>query len=278
MTVAKKTQKGCVSNASDIDLDKIKQDKAMEKAIKLAIDRDELMVYYQPIFSVKKNVYNSAEALVRIHDEELGWISPEEFIPIAEKNGLIIEMGERILTKVCRFIRDFHLSETTVEYIEVNISPVQLNQLGFADRVKHILEEYDVNPEQINIEITETATINAGAMVNDNISSLLDYGISFSLDDYGSGNANISYINHMPFKIIKIDKFIIWDSFKNEKAGITLEYTIGMLNALNLYIVAEGIETEEMQQCLEKFGCHYMQGWYYSKAIPEQEFAALVCG
>ncbi|MDE5863891.1 MAG: bifunctional diguanylate cyclase/phosphodiesterase [Lachnospiraceae bacterium] len=276
MSIAKKTKKGRVTMASEINLDKIRQDKAIEKAVKLAIDRNALLVYYQPIFSVSKGVYNSAEALVRLHDEELGWISPEDFIPIAEKNGMILEMGEMILEKVCRFIQDFNLSETTVEYIEVNISPVQLVQMNFADRVKQIMEKYDVRPDQINIEITETATLNSVAAVNDNINKLVDYGISFSLDDYGSGYANIDYINKMPFKIIKIDKFIVWDSFKNSKAGITLEYTIGMLNALELYIVAEGVENEEMKQRLAEFGCHYMQGWYYSKAIPEQEFIQLI--
>ncbi len=276
MSVAKKTSKGKITMASDIDLDRIKQDKAVEKAVKQAMDKNELQVYYQPIFSVNKGVYNSAEALVRMHDDELGWVSPEVFIPIAEKNGLIIEMGEMILNKVCRFIHDYKLSETTIEYIEVNISPIQLIQQDFADRVMAILEKYDVLPEQINMEITETATLTSSAAVSDNIKKLVDYGISFSLDDYGSGYANIEYINHMPFKIIKLDKYIIWDSFKNDKAGITLEYTIGMLNALQLYIVAEGVETEEMRDHLVNIGCHYMQGWYYSKAIADTEFMQLI--
>lgn len=131
MSMAKRLQKGRITYAKDYDLGKIKQDKAFEKAVKQALDRDELMVYYQPIFSVEKGVYNSAEALVRLHDEELGWISPEDFIPIAERNGMIIEMGEVILDKVCRFIHDFKLAQTTVEYIEVNISPVQLMQQHF---------------------------------------------------------------------------------------------------------------------------------------------------
>lgn len=276
MSMAKRTKRGGITNASELELSKIKQEKAIEKAVKLALDREELMVYYQPIYSIEKGAYNSAEALVRIHDAELGWISPEDFIPIAEKNGLIVEMGEVILEKVCKFIRDFRLEETTVEYIEVNISPVQLVQLNFADRVKEILRKYGVKPEQINIEITETTTINSSAIVHDNINQLVDYGISLSLDDYGSGNANIDYINNMPFKLIKIDKYIIWDSFKNRKAGITLQYTIGMLNALELCIVAEGVETEEMKQHLTEVGCQYLQGWYYSKAVPETEFMQLI--
>lgn len=276
MSIAKKTRKGRITFASNIDLDKIKRDKAIEHAVRLAIATDELMVYYQPIFSVTKGVYNSAEALVRLNDPALGWISPEEFIPISEKNGLIVEMGEIILDKVCHFIHEFKLSETSIEYIEVNISPVQMIQPNFAERAISILEKHHVCPEQINMEITETATVNSSSAVNQNIQRLVDYGITFSLDDYGSGNANISYINKMPFKIIKIDKYLIWDSFKNSTAGITLEYTIGMLNALKLHIVAEGVETEEMKKQLSDFGCHYMQGWYYSKAVPGNEFVALL--
>lgn len=276
MSMAKRLKKGMITYAKDYDLGKIKQDKAFEKAVKQALDRDELMVYYQPIFSVQKGVYNSAEALVRLHDAQLGWISPENFIPIAERNGMIIEMGEVILDKVCRFIHDFKLAQTTVEYIEVNISPVQLMQQHFSDRVKQIMEKYDVRPEQINIEITETATISMADTVNANIMDLVQYGIKFSLDDYGSGYANIDYINHMPFSIIKLDKYIIWDAFKSTKAGITLKHTIGMLNELELHIVAEGVETAEMRDHLADIGCHYMQGWYYSKAVSDTEFIHLI--
>lgn len=276
MSMAKRLKKGMITYAKDYDLGKIKQDKAFEKAVKQALDRDELMVYYQPIFSVQKGVYNSAEALVRLHDAQLGWISPEDFIPIAERNGMIIEMGEVILDKVCRFIHDFKLAQTTVEYIEVNISPVQLMQQHFSDRVKQIMEKYDVRPEQINIEITETATISMADTVNANIMDLVQYGIKFSLDDYGSGYANIDYINHMPFSIIKLDKYIIWDAFKSTKAGITLKHTIGMLNELELHIVAEGVETAEMRDHLADIGCHYMQGWYYSKAVSDTEFIHLI--
>ncbi len=273
---AKKNKKGGIIYVCDLDLSRLRQEKMIEKAVRTAIDRDELMVYYQPIFSVEQGVYNSAEALVRLNDDNLGWISPEDFIPIAEKNGMILEMGEMILAKVCRFIRDFHLSETTIQYIEVNISPLQLRQPGFADKFMQLLESYAVRPQQINIEITETTAVDSSAIVQRNIQALVGHGIVFSLDDYGSGNANIAYINHMPFKLIKIDKYIIWDSFKSQKAGITLAYTIKMLNALELSIVAEGVETEEMREHLAGIGCHYLQGWYYSRAVPDHEFIQLV--
>lgn len=152
----------------------------------------------------------------------------------------------------------------------------QLMQQHFSDRVKQIMEKYDVRPNQINIEITETATISMADTVNANIMDLVQYGIKFSLDDYGSGYANIDYINHMPFSIIKLDKYIIWDAFKSTKAGITLKHTIGMLNELELHIVAEGVETAEMRDHLADIGCHFMQGWYYSKAVSDQDFIRLI--
>ena len=277
MAVVKKTNKGGVSKASELEVDKLRSEKEIEKAVKLAIDREELMVYYQPIFSVGENKYNSAEALVRINDDRLGWISPEIFIPLAEKNGLIISMGNLIFKMVCKFIRDNKLSETDIEYIEVNISPVQLQQPQYYKQIIKIMEEYEVKPAQINIEITETANmVGASEVVNENIEKLVEYGITFSLDDYGSGYSNLDYINHMPFNIIKIDKFIVWDAFENIKAGITLEYTIKMLNALQYMIVAEGVETEEQKNQLANIGCHYMQGWYYSKAVSGKEFMQLI--
>lgn len=276
MALAKKTNKGGICYAADMNLDRVRRDKAVEKAVKLAMDREDIMVHYQPIYSVGKGTYNSAEALVRLKDDDLGWVSPDEFIPLAEKNGLIVDLGDMILEQVCRFIRDFNIKDSSIEYIEVNISTVQLIHKDFASRVKRILEKYDVTPDQINIEITETATMGDASVVDDNIRELVEYGIKFSLDDYGSGYSNIDYINQMPFSIIKLDKNIIWEAFKNDKAGITLKYTIGMLNALQLLIVAEGVETEDMKNHLVEIGCHYMQGWYYSKAVSDHEFMALI--
>jgi len=276
MGEAKRLKKGQVTNIDEIDIEKVKREKAVEKAVKLAMDTDSFQVYYQPIYSVEGKGYHSAEALVRLKDEALGWISPEDFIPIAERSGLILELGEAILTKVCQFIRDNRLGETSIRFIEVNLSPLQLLQLHFADRVKQIMEQYGVLPCQINFEITETATVGSMPSIMENINSLMEYGISFSLDDYGSGYANINYINRMAFDIVKIDKEILWESFKNRKAGITLEYSIAMMNALQLCIVAEGVETEEMKDRLIEFGCHYLQGWFFSKAVPEEEFMEMI--
>ena len=149
-------------------------------------------------------------------------------------------------------------------------------QSKFADKMMEIMKQYDVDASQINIEITETAMMTSYAVVSDNLLKIEDNAIAISLDDYGSGYANINYLNTMPFKFIKLDRDMIWAAFKEEKARITLEYTIKMMNALKMQIIAEGVETEEMRDELIRFGCHYLQGWFYSKAVPEEVFMAMI--
>lgn len=273
---AKKNGKGSIVYAKDMDLHALRKEKAIEKAVDLAIEQDTIEVYYQPIYNTEKQKYTSAEALVRIHDDLLGNISPEIFIPIAEKNGSIVKMGAMIFEKVCKFISEHKLAESTIEYIEVNVSVVQCMQQDFVETLNDIMEYYGVKPEQINLEVTETAAVNSITVLQENIEKLHDQGISFSLDDYGSGYATIGYIHRLPFRMIKLDKCMVWDAFENERAGITLKHTVGMLKELDLNIVAEGVETQEQQSRLSNIGCDYLQGWYYSKAIPEKEFARLI--
>ncbi len=273
---AKTKGKGAVVYARDLDLHALRKEKAIEKAVENAIVRDSIEVYYQPIFNTEKQCYTSAEALVRLRDDMLGNIPPDVFIPIAEKNGTIIKLGMMIFEKVCQFIAKENLKDTTIEYIEVNVSVVQCMQRDFADELMDIMKRYEVDPSQINLEVTETAAVNSIAILQENIERLHSMGISFSLDDYGSGYSTLGYIHQLPFKIIKLDKFMVWDAFDNERAGITLKFTVGMLKELKVSIVAEGVETQEQQAHLSDIGCDYLQGWYYSKAVPANEFADMI--
>lgn len=268
--------KGSVVYAKDIDLDKLREEKAIEKAIKLAIDRDTFEVHYQPIYDTVDGKFTCAEALVRLNDDILGNIPPDVFIPIAEHNGTIVTLGEKIFEKVCKFISENNLERFDIKYIEVNVSVVQCMQLDFVDRLLDIMSKYHVDANMINLEITETAAINSANILRDNINKLYEKGIRFSLDDYGSGYSTLGYINQLPFSIIKLDKLIVWDAFENNRAYITLKYTVGMLKELDVHIVAEGVETLEQQKNLETMGCNFLQGWYYSKAIPPEDFVAFI--
>ena len=173
-------------------------------------------------------------------------------------------------------IHDERLSETTIEYVEVNVSVIQCMQSDFVETILSIMEKYDVKPEQINLEITETAEINSISVLKENVERLHEKGISFSLDDYGSGYSTLGYIHQFPFSIIKLDKLMVWDGFENDRGRITLKHTVGMIKDLNLHIVAEGVETEQQQKRLAEMGVDYLQGWYYSKAVPKEEFISLI--
>ena len=273
---AKTSGKGKVVYAKDLDLYALRKEKAVEKAVENAILQDTIEVYYQPIYNTEKQCYTSAEALVRLRDDDLGNIPPDVFIPLTERNGTIVKLGTLIFEKVCKFIADVNLRETGIEYIEVNVSVVQCMQKDFADNLLEIMERYGVTPDQINLEVTETAASNSLAVLQENIERLHAQGVSFSLDDYGSGYSTLGYIHQLPFKMIKLDRLMVWDAFANERAGITLKFTVGMLKELKVRIVAEGVETHEQQSHLSKIGCDYLQGWYYSKAISAEEFAELI--
>lgn len=258
--------------ASDYEAFKGKRKSKVKNAIGKAIKNKSFQVYYQPIYSTVNGEITSAEALVRLNDDELGFISPEEFIPIAEEDGSIVEIDDFVLEEVCRFIKENEIHKKGIKYIEVNVSVVECMKRDMAKRVAEKIKKYGLEPEQINIEITETATVNSPQMLEINMSRLVDGGTQFSLDDYGTGYSNINYLIDLPFYLIKIDKNIVWSSFSNVKAGIALDSSIQMIKKLGFHIVAEGVESKEQADKLIEMGCEYLQGYYFSKPLNKKDF------
>lgn len=241
-----------VLKTAEMDIDRPKRELRIRKLLNDAVDHKGFEVFYQPIYSVTENRIVSAEALVRLKDQSMGYISPEEFIPIAEKSGMIMQIGEFVFETVCRFIQE-----------------------NLAERLTEIMKKYHVAPAQINLEITETAAAHSD-MLENNIKILHKQGIEFSLDDYGSGYSNTDYLFRFPFRIVKIDKTILWEAFKNEKAMIALRNTIRMIKELGLEIVVEGVENQEYVDYLTEQHCDYLQGYFYSKPIPDRDFLELL--
>lgn len=244
----------------------------IEKALNEALEFDRIMVYYQPIFNNKKGLFTSAEALMRIKDEDGKFIPPDIFIPVAEKNGLIIKMGLRLFEKVCQLISENDLQNTSLEYIEVNLSVIQCMQRDLADSLLEVMDRYNVNPSFINFEITETAASNSENTLLQNMKKLLEKNSTFSLDDYGSGYSNINYVLDLPICLLKYDKNMVWSYFDSEKGRVILDYTVNMTKELNLRSLAEGVETEEQFEHIKKLGIEYTQGYYFSKPLPPEEF------
>lgn len=247
----------------------------VRRLVEEAIRTDGIQMYYQPIYSTQRQDFHSAEALVRLSDTTtIGFVSPEEFIPIAEKEHLILQLEELILRKICSFIQSANLRELGVSYMEINLSGNQCVQADLAEQLQKLINEYDIPPEFINFEVTETATIDNGDCLIRNMQELQSQGSTFALDDYGSGASNLKYLVEYPFEIVKLDKSIVWTHFgaTNAKTKAVLPLSVHMLREMKVYIVAEGVENAEQKEELERMGVQYLQGYYFSKPICEEEY------
>lgn len=243
----------------------------IDRIVAKAIKEKRFQMYYQPIYSLKTKSFQTAEALIRLNDPELGFISPSIFIPAAEKNGQIIEIGDFVIEDVCRFISTENLAELGIDHIEVNLSVVQCMQGDMAEKIRKNFEKYKIVPGKIDFEITETAADSAYDTVLKTMNDISVYGGSFSLDDYGSGYSNLHRVMSFPYKTIKIDKSLTDEAEDEKKRGILLE-AIHLIKSLDADIIVEGVETKEISDWFEANGCDFIQGFYYAKPMPEKEF------
>lgn len=265
---------GHIIEIKDVDFDKIGRRMKVEQLIKKAIAEDNFQIYYQPIYSTKEKRITSAEALIRLIDPEEGFVSPAEFIPIAEKNGSIIKIGEMVFEKVFQFIKRSNICKLGIEYIEINLSVVQCMQKGLAKRVIQLIDSHGIDKKNINLEITETAAADSPKTLMENMLELSNAEITFSLDDFGTGYSNISSLMSMPLDIIKFDKSMIDMVDTHEHGKNVIDSSVAMVKGMGLKIVAEGIEQEEQLKMLQDMGVDYIQGYYFSKPLPENEFIA----
>ena len=249
----------------------------IEKIVDKAIKENRFELYYQPIYSVKKKRFSSAEALVRLEDPDYGNIPPAFFINYAERTNKIHIIGDFVLENVCKFIGSEEGKALELDSIEVNMSFAQCFETDLIKKIRNWLEEYHVLPEQLRLEITENAASFNPQIVESNIRLLNSMGINFSLDDYGTGFSNIKKVISLPFDMVKINKTFI-DEIDNPETESIVTDTIHMLKSLNKEILIEGIESDERaEQFIElKFenenACDYLQGFYFSRPLPQSEF------
>ncbi|MCM1273227.1 MAG: EAL domain-containing protein [Clostridium sp.] len=261
-----------VITATDDSLKEKRRELQIIDIMKKAIRNESFQVYYQPIYNIKTGTFTSAEALIRLFDDELGFISPDEFIPMAEENGMIIKIGELVFRNVCRFLKENDTKKLGLEYVEINLSAIQCMQDSLSTQLTEIMQEYGISASSLNFEITETANSLNEYALRKNMRDLINKGASFSMDDYGTGFATANYLITLPMSIVKIDKSILWPAMENPEALIILRHTVKMLKALNKMIVVEGVETENMRDLLIEMGVDYLQGYLYSKPVPEDRF------
>lgn len=268
--------KNSIDNYIAIDktyFDEISHSRKVSIALNKALINNDLLLYLQPIIDSKTNKIIAAEALVRLYDEELGLVPPIEFISMAEKNGSIEALGNQVLSKVCEFIKESNIVDYGIEWINVNLSPIQCQNTQLPNNIDSIVDKLNINHDYIHLEITEDSMIDS-QILKRQMNLLITDGYDFSLDDFGTGFSNITRLKMFPFNNIKLDMSIVRDHF-NSPDNILPSF-IQAFKDRGLSVTAEGVETEEMSEGLRKMGCDYLQGYYFSKPIPTGEFERLV--
>lgn len=233
-----------------------------------ALKNDKFLIYYQPLYNVSDGNFTEAEALLRLKDKNGNFVSPDEFIPVAEQSGLIIDIGSMVLDKVCQYIHTLLSCKVDIDSISVNLSVVQLMQDNVVDRLLGIIRRNEISPNRILLEVTESTLISNYNMVGEKIRELSAAGIQFALDDFGTGYSNITHVIDLPFDVIKIDKSLIWDSVSNRRCNIMIRDLTKTFKNINLGVTAEGVETSEHDDFVRLCGCDKIQGFRYAKPMP----------
>ncbi len=260
---------GNIQIFTEIDLQQTEKEKIVRKSIETALERDGFELYLQPIVDASTGKTVGAEALSRIRDPQGSIIPPGIFIPIAENSGRINELGELVFERTCRFIKKSDMKARGIEWINVNLSPSQFVRTDLAERFASIVEKYGIDPSVVHLEITE------GSMIDDSflqrqLGAMTAKGFKFVLDDYGTGYSNLSRLKKCPFINIKLDMSIVSDYCK--EYDDILPNMITAFKHMGFKITAEGVEDAEMAGLMKSIGCDYLQGYYYSRPIPETEF------
>ena len=249
---------------------------ALSTDLRKSVSNNELSVYYQPIVDLKTGLISSAEALVRWIHPERGFVSPVEFIPIAEETGIIGPLGLFVLETSCKNAASWKKISDNPPRISVNLSVKQL-KLGLSkDIVSEIISSSGLEPHQLTFEITESMVMNDMDNSIAWINSIKNLGVSFSIDDFGTGYSSLSYLKQLPVDVLKIDRSFISDVLNNDEDASLVETIISIGKNLNLKIVAEGAEEKEQVEYLAKSCCDYVQGYYFSKPIAADEFQDLL--
>lgn len=242
----------------------------MESELRQAIQKQEFALYYQPQMKIETGKVKGFEALIRWIKEDGTMIPPDRFISVAEETGLMVPIGSWVVEEACRFINKLKESGLDDIYVAVNISVVQLIQDNFAEKIEEIIEHTHVEPERLHIEITETMLMESIDVNIEKVEKIKEKGVKISLDDFGKGYSSLTYLKQLPINVLKIEKAFVDDILQDEKKNIT-GAIINLGHELSLEVVAEGVEEEGQLEYLKQCNCDLIQGYLFSRPIPEEE-------
>jgi diguanylate cyclase (GGDEF)-like protein len=243
----------------------------IESCLHEAIQNNELQLYYQPKIESATGQIAGFEALLRWQSIRLGSIPPDLFIPVAEDSGQINEIGDWVIYTACKQLRAWLDSGLKVKPVAINISGVQLGQENLPDRIQIILDEFNIDAHMLEIELTETSLVNSIKRSCAILKKIRNMGICVSMDDFGTGYSSFSYLRDLPLSCLKIDQSFIFDIHKNKNVDKLIGSMVSIAHGLGLEVVAEGVEKKHQADYLTMLGCEYLQGYYFSRPVPQKE-------
>jgi EAL domain-containing protein (putative c-di-GMP-specific phosphodiesterase class I) len=255
---------------------RIKRIFTLEKDLRLALERDEFVLFFQPQMDSASGRICGAEALIRWNHPETGRISPTEFIPVAEETGLIIPIGEWVLRTTCRKIAAWRQQGMQPFPVAINLSLRQLLQPNFAQLVTSMMTEYSLLPNELELEFTESIMLSEAQIALDFMIDMRNLGIRLSIDDFGTGYSSLSFLNKMPVHKLKIDQSFIREIQTDQNDGAIVRSIIDLGHHFNLSVIAEGVETPEQMDYVKSLGCDEIQGYLFSRPLPDDEFEKFV--
>lgn len=248
----------------------------MEISLRRALERNEFEVYYQPKLCTKTRKIVGMEALVRWHHPTLGFISPAEFIPLAEETGLILPLGEWVLRTACNQIKLWNEEGHPLLKVSVNLSAYQFQQQNLLETITKIIEETRIDPNYLELEMTESSIMKNETCAVTILHQLKEAGIQISIDDFGTGYSSLSHLKKLPLDVLKIDKSFVQDMTVSPDDASLVMTIITLAHNLGLKVIAEGVETEEQLRFLHLLRCDEWQGFLYSKPVPANVFEELL--
>jgi len=248
----------------------------MEADLRRALERGELCLYYQPKVALATGRISGAEALLRWRHPERGMVAPGTFIPLAEETGLILPIGEWVIGEVCAQLRRWRDEGVPVVPVAANLSARQFRREDLADSVRRFLQERDLEPELLEMELTESMIMRDPQAAAATMRQFKDLGVSLALDDFGTGYSSLNYLRRFPVDSLKIDRSFIGDAADDPSAAAVVTSIVAIAHSLGLQAVAEGVETRRQLDFLRQCGCDSFQGFYFSRPLPAGEFASLV--
>ncbi|MEA4816778.1 MAG: GGDEF domain-containing protein, partial [Lachnospiraceae bacterium] len=243
----------------------------IENAIRESLRSEKgFVLHYQPIFDIEKHKFLSAEVLLRLEHPDLGSIPPSEFIPIAEKTGLILQIDELVIRKACDFLsRNNSRNQLGIKYLEINLSAAEFFQNSASD-IHGIIRKSGISPSLLCFEVTETAATVHQEILSDFMDDMINLGYSFALDDFGMGYANISQVLNLPFSIVKLDRTLLISD--EEKNMLIFDIMLDMFSKMGLTTIVEGVETLSQSERVSRLGGKHIQGYFFAHPMPEREF------